>query len=927
MSTVSTRLLLAAWVAVLAVGCGGKSPEDLLASAKARAAKSDHAGAVLELKSVLQQTPRSGEARYLLGVSLLEQGDAASALVELRRAEELNVAEEALAPKIARALLATGKYRELVETYSGKEQREPSAQAEVSTALAVAFSRLGQRVESEAAVADALRADPRYPWGLLIKARQLGSLGKVEEALALIDQAIVPSLPNGDAHLLRATILSLAKNDVEGAITAYKQAAMDRRVEVDARSSLIQIYLSQGKLAEGRAQLAELQKSHPSSLQTAYLDAMVAYASKDFARAESILDRLLRIAPEAPKLLVLGGAANLQRGALVAAETKLGKLVQTIENAPLARKLLAETYVHMGQPEKALASLRPLLDRNTPDGDALALAGRAHLQAGSLKDAEAAFSSALTLKSGDASLRTALALASLARGNADAAFVELQDIAAKDTGTTADIALISAHMRRREYDKALAAIAQVEAKLPNKVSTIHLRGVALLGKGDAAGARAAFETAGKIDPKFFPAVAWLATLDLQENKPDQARNRLEAAIKLDPKNISARMALFDRMLNERAKAAELLSFIEDAIKVSSDDPRPRVAKISLLLHMNDPKAAALAAQNAMASLPMQPAVLDAAGRALALAGDEQQAMLTFNRLANVSPRSALPYLRLADLHAKRGDQGAVSSTLRRAFEAEPTSVELHRRLLDQGKKTRDFGPAIAAAKHLQRMLPDSTVGYMLEGDAESERQSWPRALAAYRAALSKSAPSGQPQKRVYATLRASGDSAGAGRFAADWIAKYPRDLDFVRFAAGDAVLRRDFATAERFYRMELASEPKSAAAMNNLAWAMAEQGLAGAVDMAERALALAPAAPPFLDTLAKALASEGKYERAVEVQRRAVAAMPSRQQYRVNLIRLYIKAGMKADAAAELAALGATKNAEQQPIANMLAELRKELER
>ncbi len=48
---------------------------DSIASAKQLIAKRDHVAAVIELKSALQQTPNSGEARYLLGVALLEQGE------------------------------------------------------------------------------------------------------------------------------------------------------------------------------------------------------------------------------------------------------------------------------------------------------------------------------------------------------------------------------------------------------------------------------------------------------------------------------------------------------------------------------------------------------------------------------------------------------------------------------------------------------------------------------------------------------------------------------------------------------------------------------------------------------------------------------------------------------------------------------------
>jgi cellulose synthase operon protein C len=84
---------------------------------------------------------------------------------------------------------------------------------------------------------------------------------------------------------------------------------------------------------------------------------------------------------------------------------------------------------------------------------------------------------------------------------------------------------------------------------------------------------------------------------------------------------------------------------------------------------------------------------------------------------------------------------------------------------------------------------------------------------------------------------------------------------------------------------------------------MAARGAKGAVAMAERALLASPNAAPVLDTLAKALASEGQVQRAIEVQLRTIQAMPERSEYRLNLAKLYMRAGDKEKASIELALL------------------------
>ena len=95
-------------VAGLAAGCGPSTPEALVNSAKEYLAKNDRNAAVIQLKSALQKNPDYVEARFLLGKTLLEVGDLASAEKELRKAAELNYPVDKVAPALARSALHRG---------------------------------------------------------------------------------------------------------------------------------------------------------------------------------------------------------------------------------------------------------------------------------------------------------------------------------------------------------------------------------------------------------------------------------------------------------------------------------------------------------------------------------------------------------------------------------------------------------------------------------------------------------------------------------------------------------------------------------------------------------------------------------------------------------------------------------------------------
>ena len=97
---VAAGTLVLALAAGLA-GCGEPDTAKLLEQARASIAKKDTEAARIQLKSALQQTPNSAEARFLLGELLLNGGDVAGAEVELRRALELQHPDVQVLPALA----------------------------------------------------------------------------------------------------------------------------------------------------------------------------------------------------------------------------------------------------------------------------------------------------------------------------------------------------------------------------------------------------------------------------------------------------------------------------------------------------------------------------------------------------------------------------------------------------------------------------------------------------------------------------------------------------------------------------------------------------------------------------------------------------------------------------------------------------------
>lgn len=896
-SLVALPVLLAALVLV---GCADESPEKRIASAKEYLQKKDTKAAVIEIKNALQANPELGEGRYLLGSTLLAEGNVVAAEVELRKALTAKYAEDAVVPDLALSMLMLGQAKKLVDEFGATRLGKPAADASLQTTLTAAYALVGKADQAQAALNAALAADASYAPALLISARQKAGAKDFDGALAVVDGVVTRNPANTEAWKLKGDLLLYTKNQPDEALAAYRKA-----LEVDpkygqAHGAILSVLLQQGKIDDAALQLEQLKGFAANSPQVKFFEAQLAYQKKDFKRVRELLQPLLQQAPGSAQLLQLAGAAELQLGAVAQAEIYLSRATQIAPQLVPARRLLIATYMRSGQPAKALAALNAVADKDGNIEPALySLAGEVYLQSGDAKKAEAYFAKALKLDPDNARKRIAVALTHLASGQTTGALDELQDIAATDAGVTADLALVSVHLRRNEFDKALAAINTLEAKQPDKPIGANLRGRVQLAQRDNAAARKSFERALEIDPNFFAAAASLAAMDIADKKPEDAKKRFELMLAKNPRNGAALLALAQLAVANGAGKDELVALLTKAVDANPADAAPRLLLIDLLLRHKDNKRALSVAQDAVSALPNSADLLSALGRVQQLSGDLNQAIATFGRLVAMQPLSPVPYIRLAEAQITNKDLKAAEQSLRKALEIRPDALEAQRGLVMLAVESKRYGDALNVARSVQQQRPKELVGYVMEGDLNATQRNWEAAAVAYRSGLQRAASTDLAIK-LSTVLSASGKTAELERFHAVWRKEHPKDQVFVLHMGELALARKDYEGAEKAYRSVLEIQPASAPALNNLAWVSGFLKKEGAIAYAEKANQIAPNQPAFMDTLAMLLAERKEYAKAIDMQLRALELQPSNSTIRLNLAKIYIKAGNNDRAKTEL---------------------------
>jgi predicted Zn-dependent protease len=377
---------------VLALGTAGcaDSSAQVLEKARTHIGQRQYEPAILLLKTHLQDSPKSGQGRFLFGQALLASGDAAGAEVELRRALEHGHPKTAVVPVLAQAMFRQAKHQALLESFGAETLGDAAADQDLGTTLAQALAASGQLDAARARLQRVLSANPPFVPALLAMAQVQSRGGEVDAALATLDGLLQRAPGNVDGWQARGDLLR-QKGDLEGAAAAYARGLAADPKEAGLHSSLIAVHYLRQDSAAAERQFLAMKEVLPKHALTRYQEAIYSFQKGDFATAAERLQPVVLAFPERVDVLWLAGAVDLQRGALTQAEAHLVKVVALQPALPVPRRLLAQLHLRTNQPHKALAVVRPAADQTDADAETLTVAAYAALLAADTKGGRPVF--------------------------------------------------------------------------------------------------------------------------------------------------------------------------------------------------------------------------------------------------------------------------------------------------------------------------------------------------------------------------------------------------------------------------------------------------------------------------------------------------------------------------------------------------------
>jgi tetratricopeptide (TPR) repeat protein len=292
----------------------------------------------------------------------------------------------------------------------------------------------------------------------------------------------------------------------------------------------------QGKLVEAAAEYRAALSIKPDYVEAqANLGIVLARLGK-YDEAVAAYESALKLAPHLTPILLNLGIAHYRAGNFNQAAVVFERLLEQRPDVTQARQIYGVSLAALGRDEEAVKQLEQTLAAAPPDAAALYSLGLAYLRLG-----KPGFRATLERLAAFPGGRPALHL--------------LQG---------------QAFLRDQEFEKALEELNSA-ARLNPDLPRLHFSlGLAHHQLGHNKEAVVAFEEEAKRSPQDFTTIYYLADALEKDGNVSAARQRVEAALALDPQSPEAN-ALLGKILFKQGKAVDAVKPLEFAASKKTDD--------------------------------------------------------------------------------------------------------------------------------------------------------------------------------------------------------------------------------------------------------------------------------------------------------------------------------------------------------------------
>ena len=638
-------------------------------------------------RKALSKDLKFGEAYYRLGLTELQLQNWPAAVRSLRRAIELQPANEEAHSKLGDLYMATYLY----------DSRRPPALLDEIRELADDRSGL-------------LKRNPRSFQGL----RLMGFVALVEndfktalERFRLANE-VKPFQP--DVVLTYTQALSANNQWDEAEKLALglieKQPKFGPMYDV-----LYREYGKRDKPAEAEAILRRKVDNDPTNVSSILQLAAHYHLAKKEQEVTGTLNRILSNKADFPDGHIPVGTFYLRVKDFDKAIRNYQQGMQSAAEAqkPTYQKRMIVAYVAQNRKKEALELAESVLRANPKDSEALAMRGSLVLQGGNREQVQAAINdltAAMREQPKNPVLRYELGRGHLAKGEGEQARVQFQEaVKLRPDYLPPKMALARLDLARAEYAKAMQGSAEILSVDPNNLGAKLIRSSALLGSGELRQARGELEALVKARPDSNDAQFQLAMLNFTERKFKDAENIFRRLHENSPGDPRGFMGMVESHMSQ-GRPAQALEMLQSVTQKSPDRPDYKLALANVAVRANKFDLAISEYQSLLAKNPGSADVHLRLGETYRRMGDAPNAIKYFGKARELAPNDPAANVQLALMLEGTGKRDDAQPLYEHVLKLDPdNAIVLNNLAYMLADKGSDLDHALTLAQRAKQKFP------------------------------------------------------------------------------------------------------------------------------------------------------------------------------------------------------------------------------
>jgi putative PEP-CTERM system TPR-repeat lipoprotein len=611
------------------------SPLAALMSARISMATNDYLAAASGLRRLVNAAPQFTQARYLLGVTLVAQGNLEQASQELSQ-----VVQQAPQNLEARQLLAQVRMR-LQDPDGALRVLVPAIEtnaddSRLTTLFEGARAAAGADQQTIDTLEKALRDAPNSR-GLQIQlAGAYVQAGSADKAVALLRRG--ESDPKIDPRREALLVQAISVAEGPAAARAQVQTLLNKYGSEPAAVGIAAgFYARSGDLDKGRALLNDALAKNPKQPELLFALARVEWTARRQDAARAALQRLIDLDPTNTGAQLAMVEVELAQGKQAAATSRLEALHKANPKAVEPPLMLARMALAKDDAKRADGFINAALEASSKRGDVVNAAGLLYLESGRFDQAQAMFKDGTASDAGNPLLWLNLGRAQLGLNQRGPARESLEKaLSLQPEWLPAIGALAFLEVQEGNGSAALNRIDALKQARPNNPQLLALEGEVYTVLQKYPEASRAYEAALAIRPA--PELATKIYQVRSAGKLPNALEPLERWSRAHPDDLSFRTLLADAYI----KSGEARQAIAQYEQIVQRQPKhvPSLNNLAWLYHeQRDPRALATARQAHLLA-PKVPAIMDTLGWILVDSGQSAEGLPLLEQAAAAANASA-----------------------------------------------------------------------------------------------------------------------------------------------------------------------------------------------------------------------------------------------------------------------------------------------